>query len=76
MKEIFTLNTRRLYDSKLVVKNQRTNQYGTNTLRRLAPEIWNALPEEIKNVNNINIFKTLIKTWSGPVCMCNRCRAF
>ena len=76
MKSIFTLNTRRLYDSKLVVQNQRTNQYGTNTLRRLAPEIWNALPEEIKNVNNINIFKTLIKTWSGPVCRCNRCRAF
>ena len=74
MKEIFTLNTRRVSENRLVVKNQRTKQYGTNTLRSLGPKIWNCLPSEIKNAENLNIFKILIKMWSGPSCDGNNCR--
>lgn len=75
MKEIFTLNTRRENNqNKLLVKSQSTKKYGTDTLRALGPNIWNKLPANIKQAGNLNIFKTLIKTWSGPGCSCTNCR--
>ena len=74
MKEIFTLNTTRdVSRNKLLVKTQITKKYGTNTLRSLGPKIWNNLPTEIKNSENLSTFKTLIKTWSGPSCKCGIC---
>ena len=77
MKEVFTLNTSRdASRNKLLVKTQNTNKYGTNALRSLGPKIWNHLPTEIKNSDNLNTFKILIKTWSGPNCGCNNCRQF
>tara|TARA_B100000470_G_C19668532_1_gene336519 strand:- start:325 stop:744 length:420 start_codon:yes stop_codon:yes gene_type:complete len=63
MKEIFTLNTRRdASRNLLMVKAQRTKQYGTNSLRSLGPRIWNSLPSDIRGSDNLNIFKNLIKT--------------
>ena len=74
MKEIFTLNTRKeTRDSKLIVKSQNTKRYGNDTLRSLGPRIWNKLPQNIKEAKNLNTFKVLIKTWSGPTCGCNNC---
>ena len=77
MKEIFTLNTTRdTLRNKLVVKTQRTKRYGTDTLRSLGPKIWNSLPTDMKNSDNLTTFKILIKTWSGPNCHCSNCRQF
>ena len=74
MNEIFTLNTRRIESRNvLLVKSQRTKQYGTDTLRSLGPKIWNALPLETRKSDNLNIFKSLIKSWSGPSCNCINC---
>ena len=77
MQEIFTLNTTRdTLRNKLVVKTQRTKRYGTDTLRSLGPKIWNSLPTDMKNSDNLTTFKILIKTWSGPNCHCSNCRQF
>ena len=77
MKEIFTLNTiRDASRNLLMVKAQSTKQYGTDTLRSLGPKIWNSLLPEIRSSENLNIFKSLIKTWSGPSCGCSNCRSF
>ena len=74
---MFTLNTSRDASSnKLIVKIQRTKQYGTDTLRSLGPKIWNSLPTEIKNSDNLGTFKVLTKTWSGPNCCCSLCSQF
>ena len=74
MKEIFTLNTiRDVSWNKLLVKNQNTKKYGTDSLRSLGPKIWNKLPSKLKNADNLETFKTLIKTWAGPSCSCNLC---
>ena len=74
MKEIFTLNTTRdVSSNKLFVKTQNTNKYGTDSLRSLGPKIWNNLSNEIRISENLFIFKTLIKTWSGPSCRCSSC---
>ena len=77
MKEIFTLNaSRNASRNLLMVKAQRTKKYGTNTLRSLGPRIWNALPLETRSCTNLNTFKLLIKTWSGPSCGCSNCKSF
>ena len=77
MKDIFTLNTRRDHtENKLLVKAQRTKQYGTDTLRSLGPKIWNSLPNNFRNSESLNSFKILIKTWSGASCACKNCTEF
>ncbi len=76
MKEVFKLNTRRAETgpNKLLVQSQNSKKYGSYTLRSLGPKIWNKLPTNIKNSKNLSIFKSLIKTWSGPKCHCSSCK--
>ena len=71
MKEIVTLNTTRdVSSNKLYIcqnsKHQKKYIYGTDSLRSLGPRIWNNLSNEIRISENLFVFKTLIKTWSGP----------
>jgi hypothetical protein len=74
MKEIFTLNTRRdVSYNRLLVKTQNSKKYGTDTLRSLGPKIWNSLPIEARNSENLFAFKHYINTWSGPICGCSAC---
>ena len=74
MKEIFSRNTNSERNgTTLLVKMQNTKKYGSDTLRALGPKIWNKLPINIKETTNLDIFKKLIKTWSGPECSCGHC---
>ena len=71
MKETFTLNANRDDSRKKIAtvgKTQNTKRYGTNTLRSLGPQIWNSFSNHLKNEKNLNIFKELNTTWSGPKC--------
>ena len=51
-----------------------TNTYGTKSLRLLAPQIWNSLPEHIKAETALAHFRCLINTWFGKECLCNLCK--
>ena len=77
MKDIFQIRTSN-YSSQNPnnLIHYRPNQvtFGTNSLKSLGPRIWNCLPEELKSVNSLNIFKSLITQWNGPTCNCNACR--
>ena len=77
MKDIFQIRTSN-YSSRNPnnLIHYRANQvtFGTNSLKSLGPRIWNCLPEELKSVNSLNIFKSLITQWNGPTCNCNACR--
>ena len=48
--------------SLLKVPSQRTTTYGSRSFRASAPQLWNQLPEDIKNAGSVNTFKTLLKT--------------
>ena len=72
MKNIFIKNTRS-ESNKLYVQSHKAKTYGERSLRTLGPEIWNALPDDIRNETSIDTFKNLIKTWTGPSCTCNMC---
>ena len=56
--------------------HHRPNQvtFGSKSLLSLGPQIWNALPKEVKLAENIQTFKKLIKQWNGPSCKCNACK--
>ena len=54
----------------------KTTNYGLETLRHLAPKIWNILPGEIKNVTSIQVFIMKIKTWIPINCPCRICATY
>ena len=51
-----------------------TTKYGKQSFRYFGSHLWNNLPIHIKQSNDVNSFKRLIKTWSGPSCKCNYCK--
>ena len=66
-------NERHANDLKIPSYNGFT--YGECSLKTLGPNIWNALPTELKNSKSLSVFKNLLKTWEGPRCNCKMCKA-
>ena len=57
----------------LCVPKVNQTRFGYKSYYFEAPSIWNSLPIEIRRVENFELFKTLIKKWTGPSCRCNYC---
>ena len=57
-------------------ENPRSVRYGPETLRSLGPKIWKILPNDIKNSQNLTIFKNIIKTWTPITCPCRLCKPY
>ena len=55
--------------------NPRTRNFGLNTLRHLGLQVYDMVPEEIKN-SSVQIFKSKIKNWVPPQCPCRLCAEF
>ena len=47
----------------LLVPRTKTKSYGDRAFAACAPRLWNHLPDHIKNSDNIDIFKTKLKTY-------------
>ena len=50
--------------------------HGTESLSFLGPKIWEQVPQEIKESDNIAIFKSKIKKWTPLHCPCRLCRTY
>ena len=51
-----------------------TISYVKSSFKYLGSHIWNMLPGYFQDAANLNSFKTLMKSWSGPTnCRCNIC---
>ena len=59
-------NTRKAY--KFQSHCVKTVHYGTETVCFLGPKLWSILPNEYKNIININEFKNKIKIWVPQNC--------
>ena len=59
--------------NNIQVNTHKTVKYGDKSLRTLGPQIWNSLPEHIKNETDYIKFKEYISQWFGPICKCNLC---
>ena len=54
----------------------KTVRYGTETVRFIAPKLWNMIPDAIKSSNSINHFKSQIKKWKPSNCSCRLCKIY
>ena len=59
------------YILKIPIRNSVT--FGDNSLRSLAPRVWNSLPKQLKTETSSVKFKGEIDKWFGPKCKCSLC---
>ena len=78
LKHIFKLKGDYKYCSKMPFEtnNVRTVTYGTETISFLGPKIWSLIPNDIKNANTLNEFKSKIKEWIPTKCPCRLCKIY
>ena len=50
-----------------------TTYYGLNSIKYLGPRLWNLLPNDVKNSENLTIFQQNIKSWKPINCPCKIC---
>ena len=56
--------------------NVNTVRYGEQSLQNLGVRLWNQLPKEIQELDNLNGFKVFIKKWKPLKCPCNICKTY
>ena len=56
--------------------NVKTVKYGDKSLQVFGVKLWNQLPREIQELENLNNFKNVIKKWRPSKCPCDICRTF
>ena len=49
--------------SLLVVPRYNLERYGRRSFSHAGPTLWNALPEDLRSTECMNIFKTQLKTY-------------
>ena len=77
--QLFVLNnncTRSSSNKDLVIPPVKTVLKGQNSLKYLGSLIWNSVPYEIKNLDNLEAFKNKIKNWKPENCPCRLCKTF
>ena len=60
----------------LVSKGKFTTTYGIDTISFKGPQIWQDLPQDIKNSDSLNLFKFNIKRYGTSTCHCKLCKNF
>ena len=70
--------TNKNYNLRNVSKRKRyfTVHYGSESLVSLAPKIWELVPDSIREVKTLSIFKNKIKAWTTDKCPCRLCKNY
>ena len=55
-------------------ENIKSANCGMQSVRHLGPKICNIVPQNIKESNSLNEFKSLIKFWQPDSCSCRLCK--
>ena len=56
--------------------NVRSVHYGTETIYFRGPQMWELVPDNIKNLKTLSEFKTAIRKWKPVGCKCRLCKTF
>ena len=59
-----------------VRRNVKTTHYGIQSIKYLAPKIWDFVPELIKHRGSLTKFKHFITSWSPSDCPCWLCKTY
>ena len=61
-------------NSTFETRNIKSVYYGSETISSLGLKIWERLPSNIKDSENLIIFKSNVKSWKPENCPCRLCR--
>ena len=57
-------------------ENPRSNKYGLETIAYRSGQLWNAVPDQIRQSSSLTIFKNKIKNWNCDSCPCTYCKTY
>ena len=61
---------------KLASSTKITTKMGLETISYCGPQLWNLVPQEIKESASFLVFKGKRKKWNCTNCPCRLCRTF
>lgn len=79
MESVFALRSVTYHLRKCTIfvqKHPNTVRYGLETVSYRAGQIWNLVPDEIKNSASVKIFSRKIKLWKCEICPCRLCKTY
>ena len=59
-----------------VIPQVKSVNHGLESVRFLGPKIWESLPNDLKNKESADSFKTTIKRWKPESCPCHLCKTY
>ena len=73
----FTNKNYNLRNASILKRNRYfTVHYGSESLVSLALKIWELVPDSIREVKTLSIFKNKIKAWTTKKCPCRLCKNY
>ena len=63
-------------NSTFETRNIKSVFYGSETISFIRPKIWQLLPSNVNDSENLNIFKANIKSWKPGNGPCRLCRLY
>ena len=59
-----------------LIPTVKTVYHGLESIKNLGPRIWNLVPDNLKQLGDIESFKTEIKNWIPAKCPCRLCKTY
>ena len=56
--------------------NRKTAKFATKTITYTGPQVWNLIPENIRNTSSFNAFRKKIKNWNDDLYSCRICKPY
>ena len=80
MQEVFLVkeqgNCNLRNQADFVIPQVKSVNHGLESIRFLGPKIWESLPNDLKNKESVDSFKTAIKRWKPESCPCRLCKTY
>ena len=54
----------------------RSVYHGSERISFLGPKMWNMLPDDSKDIDNLYTFKNKVKKWKDENCPCRLCKIY
>ena len=80
MQEVFQVKEKGHYNLRnqtdFVIPQVKSVNHGLESVRFLGPKLWKSLPNDLKNKESVDSFKTAIKRWKPESCPCRLCKTY
>ena len=62
--------------SNYEIPSTKTVSYGLESIRYLGPKIWKLIPDELKELKSLELFKQKVKSLKFEDCPCKLCKNY